>query len=362
MKIFKNGKIVMVIAMCIIWTYLLGCNFPSKFYFYNGITNKKNILDGNIKSGSLSPDYNIDQVLVDIKKFNLNTINLPIIIDIESLSSSDMKVNKESKQKAIKLLKELKPMGINVILEPYPWIKSGTLYETDWKPNDINQFFWNWKTKVLKDLIDSIALPYKVQALNVASNFVHMEYAEGYWCDTIDYVRKYYKGLITYRTCWWYTAKWDKITTENYEKKLNNKLFSKVDFISVASYFELSDKDENTTNDLVSYIYSSRRYNREQNIYEELKKFYTKYNKSIFFGELGFPRKKGAAVEPWNPWVSNVENSMEQGNCFEAYRRVFEKEPWILGFSVFAVGENGKDKNYYPGSEAENVIKKWYSK
>lgn len=61
----------------------------------------------------------------------------------------------------------------------------------------------------------------------------------------IDFTRKYYKGLITYRTSFWTTANWDDEATkeqvakldENYDKKLNNSIFSKVDFISIASYF-----------------------------------------------------------------------------------------------------------------------------
>ena len=42
--------------------------------------------------------------------------------------------------------------------------------------------------------------------------------------------------------------------------------------------------------------------------------------------------------------------------------RVFEKENWLLGFSVFAIGEHGKDKNYLPGEESIKVINEWYKK
>ncbi|MEL5900562.1 hydrolase, partial [Clostridium sporogenes] len=47
-----------------------------------------------------------------------------------------------------------------------------------------------------------------------------------------------------------------------------------------------------------------------------------------------------------------------QARCFESYRRVFEKEPWLLGFSIFAIGENSEDKNFYPSEETTKVIKK----
>lgn len=58
----------------------------------------------------------------------------------------------------------------------------------------------------------------------------------------------------------------------------------------------------------------------------------------------------------------NQINNEEQTKCFEAYKLVFEKEPWILGFSVFAVGEKGNDKRYYPCEKSVEVIKSWYSK
>jgi hypothetical protein len=327
--------------------------------FYGKTLNRE--FKTKIKSGNLSTDYTIDQALSDVDKFGLNTINIPVIIHIKDLTSTDMVVDEESKQKAITLIKKLRWKKVNIILEPYPWIGNGEFYETDWKPSDINEFFFNWKTKVLKNLIDSIAVPYHVDALYVASNFINMEYAEGYWVDTIDYVRQYYKGLITYRTLWWYTADWDKGTYTNIEKKLSNQLFSKVDFISVAAYFELSNKDENTVEELVNDIQSVAAHKRKQNIEQQLEELHDKWQKPIFFGELGFPRRNGAAREPWNPIPAKEENNIEQANCFEAYRRIFEDKPWHLGFSIFAIGEKGQDKNYSPSDESLKVLKSWYN-
>lgn len=315
-----------------------------------------------IKSGNLSTDYNIEQVLSDVDKFQLNTLNIPVVIKIDNLSSSSMTVDKGSEERAKNLIKQLKGKKINIILEPYPWIDNGSKYETDWKPDNINTFFWNWKTNVLKVLIDDIAVPYHVDAINIGSSFRYMEYAEGYWCDTIDYVRTYYKGLVTYRTGWWYTAEWKPETIKSYENKLNNRMFSKLDFIAIAAYFELTDKDTNTVENLVSAIQSTQIYNRKQNIKQEIKNFHDKWNKPIFFGELGFPKINKASVNPWNPYQNDIVNNVEQANCFEAYRRTFENESWFLGFSIFAIGEHSEDKRYYPSEESTSIIKSWYSK
>ena len=313
-----------------------------------------------IKSANLSTDYEIEQVLKDVDTFGLNTVNVPIIIKIDSLTSSEMSIDEDSFKKGISMIKKLKARDINVILEAYPWIKNGESYETNWKPDDVNKFFDSWKNDILGVLADKVAKPYRVYAMNVASNLVYLENYQDKWCDIIDFIKNKYNGFITYRTCWWYTAKWDKKIYENFNKKLSNKLFSKVDFISVAAYFELTDRMKNTVTQLEKAIYKVEKFKRGQNIKEQLYKLHKKWDKPIFFGELGFPRKEGASIEPWNEFCSRVVDGSEQARCFQAYKNVFEKEPWHLGFSVFAVGEKGINKNYYPSKESEEVIKSWY--
>lgn len=362
----KNKTILLLLLIVIIFLFISYDNTINGLHnkFINKIEEKKlnTHLLNNIKSGNLSTDYTIDQALYDIENLNLNTINIPVVINIDNLYTNTFSIDESSKQRAIELLKILNnkkfnDMKISTILEPYPWISNGSEYETNYNPTDINTFFLNWKNNVLKILIDQIAIPYEVDALNVGTSFNNIESAEGYWCDTIDFVKQYYKGLITYRTSWWITAEWDKKTLNNYEKKLNNKLFSKLDFISIAAYFELTNNDTNTVENLVSSLESTQIYDRKQNVIKELKNF---YDKPIFFGELGFPKTTKASIHPWNPFESTILNGTEQANCFEAYKLTFENEPWILGFSIFAIGENSTDKMYYPSIESVEVIKNWY--
>lgn len=65
-------------------------------------------------------------------------------------------------------------------------------------------------------------------------------------------------------------------------------------------------------------------------------------------------------VHPWNPEPSTILNEQEQANGFQAYKEVFEKESWNLGFSVFAIGKKDEFKNYYPSDQSINVINSWY--
>lgn len=366
MKIKVGITVLIVIIISCVFIYTFRINYDSRGFINNVINNiegktlnkKFNV---KIKSGNLSTDYNVAQAISDIDRLKLNTVNIPVAINIDTLSSSNMSIDEQSKKKAIELIKKLRWKKINIILEPYPWIADGSKVETEWKPDNINDFFWNWKTKVLKPLIDDVAVPYHVDALTVGSSFTHMEYAYGYWSDTVDYARKYYKGLINYRTSWWVTAEWKPELKLEYDKKLNNRLFSKVDFISIAAYFELTENDTNTVDTLVSAIHSTQIYDRKQDVKQQIKNFYDKWNKPIFFGELGFPDTDKASVCPWNPNESDKINGAEQANCFEAYREVFQNEYWNLGFSIFAIGDKSVDKRYYPSAESIAVIKSWYS-
>lgn len=373
----SRKSIIWIIILLIIGTglyYIYNVNYTTRGMINNYINkfqgktlNRE--FNTKIKSGNLTTDYSVEQVISDINEFGLNTINLPIVINIDSAISSDMEIYDNSLERAKWLLDELKGRDINVILEPYPWIANGSEYETNLNPKNKKEFFDNWKSKVLKPLIDEIAIPYHIDAFNIATGFTKLEYMEDEFCDMVDYVKEYYKGLVTYRSSFWITTNWDNPETEEiqaglkekYENKLNNKLFSKLDFISIAAYFELTDNDVNRVENLVKSINNSQRYNRKQPIKSEIKEFNNKWGKPVFFGELGFPRTEKASVEPWNPYQSTVINNEEQANCFEAYRIAYENEPWMLGFSVFAIGNKDSDKMYYPSNESREIIKEWYS-
>lgn len=358
---------ISIMALCILALafYVFKVNYTSRGYInalinkYEGKTLNKE-LNVKIKSGNLSTDYNIDQVLKDIDMLKLNTLNVPIVVNIQNRTSSSMIVDKDSEKKAKDLFKKLKGKKINIILEPYPWIENGGIGETKWNPSNKEEFFNNWKNNVLKVIIDDVAVPCHVDVLNIGTSFVYMESDEQQMCDMVDFVRNYYKGLVTYRTNFWVTADWKPALKEEYEKKLNNKVFSKLDFISVAAYFELTGNDTNTVDNLVNAIQSTQIFDRKQNVKQELKNFHDKWNKPVFFGELGFPKTTKASVAPYDPYLSDTVSNQEQANCFEAYRIIFEYESWHMGFSYFAIGENSLEKKYYPSEETAAVIRKWY--
>lgn len=316
---------------------------------------------GKIKSGNLATDYNVDLVLRDIEELELNTINIPVVVNIKDKTSNDIEIVNWSLERAKQMIKEAKKTGVKIIIEPYPWISDGAISETEYKPSNIDTFFEVWENDVIIPIIKELAIPFHVYAINISSNFNELDDFNENWIKIINRIRKMYNGNITYKVSWWSTAIWDENSKERYSKVLDNKVFEFVDFISVASYFELSENNRNSVADLEKSLYSTKRHNRNQNIMEELEMLSSKWDKNIYLAELGFPRIDGAAIEPWNPYLSEIENNLEQARCFIAYKNVVSDKTWFKGFSVFSIGGNEKHHLYYPSNESKKIIKNWFN-
>ncbi|ARF70783.1 hypothetical protein B7C51_25265 (plasmid) [Paenibacillus larvae subsp. pulvifaciens] len=343
---------------------LTGQNYIEDYSFFMFPFDRAVNKDSNkIKSGSLNvwDTCNIDKIVEDVKKLELNAVNVPVKIDIPTLTSTEMKINENSKLNAIKIIKKLTDIGIKTILEPYPFINNGKYIADDYSPNNIDLFFKNWKTLVLNPLIIDIGNKLNTYAMVVSSNLKKIEYESDYWIDIINYVKSIYQGLVTYKTSWWITATWAENMIQDYNNKLENNLFGKVDFISISCYFELTEKEAPSVDELKNAIFSSTIQNRGQNIYQEVKNFYDKWKKPIFFGELGFSNFEKCAQEPWNQFPSDKTSNIAQANCFQAYKEVFENESWLKGFSVLFIGHDKDENGYFPvGKPAEHWIRSWY--
>ncbi|KEK23251.1 glycoside hydrolase family 113 [Bacillus gaemokensis] len=320
---------------------------------------------GKIKAGNVTvwEVQNIAKVLEDVKRLDLNTVNVPIQVDIPHVNATSMVINQNQKKQAILLIRELIKRNIQVIVEPFPFIQQGNVGETEWNPSDINDFFWNWKTVVLQDIFETITSKYKVYGLKIASNFVNMEYAEGYWDDTIDYVRKQYKGNVLYQMNWWLTANWDPSYEAKFIEKINRPYLKKVDIVSIDSWFEVSDKKNPTYEEIKKSLYATTVYNRGQNVIQQLEQLHQTTGKPIYFGGFNIPAREFGLQNPWNPDVSKVFSTEVQYNGWRVFRDVLEPKSYFKGFSIWFIGSADENHAYQIHSkEAETVIKDWYKK
>ncbi len=294
-------------------------------------------------------------VSYDSTVLNLNTITIPILINAVDASDSNPTVVDYTYNEAWDMIPKLKNDGYNIILEPYPFIANGTIAETDWAPSDLDQWFVAWNN-ILQDFAKKCE-QFKLDGLYIASNLVHMEDSTEKWKSVITSVRSLFSGKMLYRTNYWVTADWAPETIAAYNKKLNNPLFGLVDIIAIAAYFELTDNRNPSVDQLIDAIYSVPLYGRGQNIFKEIKAFYDKWNKPIFFGELGIPPYSNSPEQPHNAFGDLGEyNESIQANWFEAWVRVFQAQDWWQGYSVYAISDEKSVYNVID-KKAESIIR-----
>ncbi len=325
---------------------------------YTEIQAEDIIRSGNVPAYADTEDK--ESIIAAVDTLKLNTVNVPIKINIPNTTSTSMSIDSDSKAFALELISELRNKNVKIILEPYPWIDGGTVPETDWDPNNISEWFHNWKTLVLEPLLNEVVIPHNIEFFYVASNLEHIEHATEHWQDIFSFVRTKYAGKILYRTNWWVTATWAPETIEAYQTKLENELFGdpNLDLISIASYFEFTDTPVPSVEELKSCFNYTTKYDRGQNVFQEIKNFYTTWGKPIFFGEIGFVSCEGCASEPWEAYPGTDYNEDAQKNCFQAYAETFTPEDWFAGFSIYCIGKEASNYSV-TGKKAASIISNW---
>lgn len=312
-----------------------------------------------LKSGSVSAfgDMNYAEIQTEAQNLNLNTIVVSLLVDVKDANDSNPYVPQDAWDKAKKDCENLQKLGFNVILQPYPFINNGAIAEVDWNPSDPTQFFASY-TKIMSD-IATYAESQKLYGIFVATNLTHLEPFEDEWCTLINQtIKPSYHGKLFFRTNWWKTASWDQSTIDAYNATLNRKFWNYVDVISIAAYFEVTDEDNPTSEQLQQELHSTEIYARHQNIVAEIQAFNTKWHKPIFFGELGIPPYSDACKQPYQAQMDSMGkyNEAVQSNWFDAWYTVFSQFDWWLGYSIFTIGDKSSPYNPY-GREAATLIR-----
>ena len=314
-----------------------------------------------IKGGNISPSGGMDPAETDkeASDMKLNSVTASLLVRADNASSSDPVVLDDDWNNMTKDVDYLVAKGYKVIIQPYPWIASGSVVETAWDPSDFNGFMTAYKAIILR--MAKYAESAGAWGIYIGTNLIKMESHEADWINLIKAVREVYHGKIIYRTNWWYDATWDATTTQNYQTTLGRSFWQYVDIIGVASYFELTDKLNPTSEDLQTALHKVPYYNRGQDIFSEVKAFADKWGKPILFGELGVPPFASGAQQPWDDVTGkdNLDYSVP-ANLFDAYYKVFGGQSWWLGYSIFTIDDSHSWYNPY-GHPAADVIRNQFS-
>ena len=183
------------------------------------------------------------------------------------------------------------------------------------------------------------------------------------WRNLIADVRKVYTGAITYNA--------------NHGNENKVRWWDATDVISVSGYYAIGVDDEQAAkkdpNKVLTSNTSVEAFKRRLlPIKENLRKLSQRYDRPVFFIELGMCSAKGCSAAPF---THNDPNTMiydgdEQARFYQAMLEAFWDEPWFIGYAwwdwhtdLYSLEKAKTDTTFcIYGKPAEKVVKEWYSK
>lgn len=269
--------------------------------------------------------------------YGVDTLTLPVYVTAADNTDSNPILDASGYAKTKDLAQKLQTQGIRVILQMTPVIKGGTQTAQTWNPAEPVIWFANYKPLV--ENVANYAQANKLTGLVISRSLNGLESYSDSWIDLIHSVKTLYTGTVIYQTDWWVNASWEESWTEAYQAKLANPLFGQVDVIGIANYFEITDIKDPTVTQLTDGIYKVTKLNRNQAVFDEIKAFYTKWAKPIYFSEMGIPPFPDAASYPSIATTELATDDYQvQVNWFKAWFSVFQSQTWFKGLSFFQFG------------------------
>jgi hypothetical protein len=181
------------------------------------------------------------------------------------------------------------------------------------------------------------------------------------WRSLIARVREVYTGPLTYDT--------------NHGQETKITWWDAVDIIGISAYYPVGtddteaalagERDKLKTDTTLEGMLA-----KWTPIRERLRAVSLKWNRPIFFIEIGVRSAKGAAATPWEHENEWPYDGGEQARFYQAAFESFWNEPWFIGYAWWAW-----PAHLYPeergvgnigfcvyGKPAEEVVKNWYGR
>jgi mannan endo-1,4-beta-mannosidase len=240
------------------------------------------------------------------------------------------------------------------------WIKFNDL------PGQKNMAKWNmWWSDFRAFLIHyaKIAEETKCEMLCLGCEMESTEEFEIRWRNLITEIRQIYGGPITYNL--------------NHGREKDITWLDAVDIIGVSAYYPVGTDDVLIAlKDDLSKIPGSDTSVAAQKrrwipIRKDLEKTSKKFDRPIFFIELGLCSAKGCAAAPWTHEDPNmIYDADEQARFYQAAFETFWDEPWFIGFAwwewsaqLYKKEDAGTNIGFgIYGKPAEETLRQWYGK
>lgn len=279
-------------------------------------------------------DIGADTVLLVVDARQENGTSSHIYLDMRMTPTSEQLTD---------LIQHAKNKGLRVILMPIVLLDAprGNEWRGALKPISWPQWFDSYR-----DMIGHfawIAQSTGVDVLVIGSELVTSEPQVDQWRQTIDYVRKTYKGRLTY------SANWDHYSSI--------KFWDQLDLISMNSYYKLGDNRQVTIEQIQQ---------RWKEIQKNLLAFQAKQGKPLVFLEVGWCSLANAASTPWDYTIPTEPIDLDlQRRLYEGFFLSWWGNPQLGGFMIWEwpPDKSGpSDRGYTPaGKPAEQVLRQWFA-
>ncbi|MFZ0035293.1 MAG: hypothetical protein WAK60_09960 [Sedimentisphaerales bacterium] len=258
--------------------------------------------------------------------------------------------------------------NLKITLKPMVEVRDGTWrawikFKTAEGKDDI-QSWDKWWSDYKKFLLHyaRIAEQTKCEMFSLGCEMGSTEQFEDRWRNLIAEIRKIYSGAITYDT--------------NHDEEDRLKWWDAVDIISVSAYYPigtgkiaLATEDPNKAPPSGNSVEVLKR--RWKPIKQKLRRISEKFDRPIFFIELGVCSARGCSSAPWtHPDPNLIYDGDEQSRYYQATIETFWDEPWFIGFAwwdwpsnLYSLEQAKSDIGFcIYGKPAEQVVRQWYAK
>lgn len=288
----------------------------------------------------------IDRIAAD----RADTVQLIVDGRQENAESTEMYVDMRKTMTVPQLseiIQHAKREGLRVIIMPQVLLDNPAK-DTEWRgtlePTDWHRWFDNYR-----DMIQHyarIAQSNGVDVLVVGSELVSSEESEGgteEWIQTIQDVRKIYKGQLTYSSNW---DRYRKVPFWNY-----------LDFVGMNSYWTLGKNHDASIAEIND---------NWKKIQSDIFNFCNKVHKPVVLLEAGWCSLSNAAKDPWDYTQEQLpaDNDLQR-RLYEAFFQSWWGKPQLAGFLLWEMhpGPDDTGKGYTPeGKPAEQVMRNWFAK
>ncbi len=274
------------------------------------------------------------EMLRELPKYGVNSIALVPYGMTRRGSGAIRFGGMERDDDIVQIAQEAHKLGMKVMLKPQIWFPGGFIGDLEF-PNEPERSGWFEQYRAFITHHAELAARIQADVFCVGTELSKLSVYDAEWRKIIRYVRKIYKGPLTYAA----------VQGPEFE---NLRFWDALDYIGLNNYYPLPD--DLSTAAIVAKVEAVQR----------------KFRKPVIFPEAGFASLEAPHRAPWDETRRKL--SMEdQARCYEAIFNAFWPKPWFKGMYWWKVGTNGfggtDDGSHTPWRKpAMEVVKRWYTR